>query len=311
MSELSIPNTFKASLPPRKRAKTKEEKEQRRIERILRNRKAAHASREKKRRHVEFLESYVTDVESQLQLFKTLSEQLSEKFYQSGKDAVVDALISQVESLPDLNQRKMDHNKANNADDEQHQDDEDEDEEQQTVPAKGRKAKELDQQPSAKRSKKVPSSVKIEGSPEQDIPTFDMPETPESYMSPGEVHQFSRSNSIVSFNNDSSSSSSSQSVFKQEEQEQDQDLSFYSPSLERDENRYSLDISNFDTHRSLSSSPLPVPQFNLDLLPSSEKFSFDQQQEENGGFTFDNGFVFDELRNPEVITSVSVIICQT
>lgn len=44
------------ALPPRKRAKTKDEKEQRRIERIMRNRQAAHASREKKRRHVEDLE---------------------------------------------------------------------------------------------------------------------------------------------------------------------------------------------------------------------------------------------------------------
>ncbi|ANB14459.1 transcription factor HAC1 [Sugiyamaella lignohabitans] len=44
------------SLPPRKRAKTKDEKEQRRIERIMRNRQAAHASREKKRKHVEELE---------------------------------------------------------------------------------------------------------------------------------------------------------------------------------------------------------------------------------------------------------------
>ncbi|CCE62682.1 hypothetical protein TPHA_0D00380 [Tetrapisispora phaffii CBS 4417] len=51
-----IPSDFKSTLPPRKRAKTKEEKEQRRIERILRNRKAAHQSREKKRLHLLFLE---------------------------------------------------------------------------------------------------------------------------------------------------------------------------------------------------------------------------------------------------------------
>lgn len=53
---LEIPEDFKTSLPPRKRAKTKEEKEQRRIERILRNRKAAHHSREKKRMHLQLLE---------------------------------------------------------------------------------------------------------------------------------------------------------------------------------------------------------------------------------------------------------------
>ncbi|SCU79099.1 LAME_0A07206g1_1 [Lachancea meyersii CBS 8951] len=51
-----IPVNFKSTLPPRKRAKTKEEKEQRRIERILRNRRAAHQSREKKRLHLQHLE---------------------------------------------------------------------------------------------------------------------------------------------------------------------------------------------------------------------------------------------------------------
>jgi transcriptional activator HAC1 len=53
-------------LPPRKRARTEAEKEQRRVERIIRNRKAAHASREKKRKHVEQLESYVKSLELNL-----------------------------------------------------------------------------------------------------------------------------------------------------------------------------------------------------------------------------------------------------
>ncbi len=53
------------SLPPRKRAKTKDEKEQRRIERIMRNRQAAHASREKKRKHVENLEKKCVDMENE------------------------------------------------------------------------------------------------------------------------------------------------------------------------------------------------------------------------------------------------------
>jgi transcriptional activator HAC1 len=53
--ELKLPLPVGA-LPPRKRAKTQDEKEQRRIERIMRNRQAAHASREKKRKHVEELE---------------------------------------------------------------------------------------------------------------------------------------------------------------------------------------------------------------------------------------------------------------
>ncbi|PNS15813.1 Transcriptional activator hacA [Sphaceloma murrayae] len=45
----------KTSLPPRKRAKTEDEKEQRRIERIKRNRAAAHNSRERKRQEAEHL----------------------------------------------------------------------------------------------------------------------------------------------------------------------------------------------------------------------------------------------------------------
>lgn len=46
----------KTTLPPRKRAKTDDEKEQRRIERIKRNRAAAHNSRERKRVEAERLE---------------------------------------------------------------------------------------------------------------------------------------------------------------------------------------------------------------------------------------------------------------
>ncbi|KAI9844258.1 MAG: hypothetical protein M1837_005668 [Sclerophora amabilis] len=48
--------TPKTNLPPRKRAKTEDEKEQRRIERVLRNRAAAQSSRERKRKEVEGLE---------------------------------------------------------------------------------------------------------------------------------------------------------------------------------------------------------------------------------------------------------------
>lgn len=55
-SVCDIPADFKPILPPRKRARTQEEKEQRRIERILRNRRAAHQSREKKRLHLQHLE---------------------------------------------------------------------------------------------------------------------------------------------------------------------------------------------------------------------------------------------------------------
>lgn len=63
---VAVDPNFKSSLPPRKRARTQEEKEQRRVERILRNRRAAHASREKKRKHVEYLESYVLLLEANL-----------------------------------------------------------------------------------------------------------------------------------------------------------------------------------------------------------------------------------------------------
>lgn len=75
------------ALPPRKRAKTKDEKEQRRIERIMRNRQAAHASREKKRRHVEELEkkcillaSENNQLHSGFSQVKSQASQLLDKF---------------------------------------------------------------------------------------------------------------------------------------------------------------------------------------------------------------------------------------
>lgn len=63
------------TLPPRKRAKTETEKEQRRVERILRNRLAAHASREKKRKHVEELETKCSELTDENQ---SLNEQVEE-----------------------------------------------------------------------------------------------------------------------------------------------------------------------------------------------------------------------------------------
>jgi len=63
----------KTNLPPRKRAKTEDEKEQRRVERVLRNRRAAQSSRERKRLEVEALDNVkqqlerrVKDMEMQL-----------------------------------------------------------------------------------------------------------------------------------------------------------------------------------------------------------------------------------------------------
>ncbi|KAI9861978.1 MAG: hypothetical protein M1813_005049 [Trichoglossum hirsutum] len=62
--ELPTPTT---NLPPRKRAKTEAEKEQRRIERVLRNRAAAQSSRERKRKEVEALEDEKMDIEQENQ----------------------------------------------------------------------------------------------------------------------------------------------------------------------------------------------------------------------------------------------------
>lgn len=56
----------KTNLPPRKRAKTEDEKEQRRVERVLRNRRAAQSSRERKRQEVEALERRTKDLEAML-----------------------------------------------------------------------------------------------------------------------------------------------------------------------------------------------------------------------------------------------------
>ncbi|PWY80504.1 bZIP transcription factor HacA [Aspergillus heteromorphus CBS 117.55] len=62
--ELPVPKT---NLPPRKRAKTEDEKEQRRIERVLRNRAAAQTSRERKRLEMEKLENEKIQMEQQNQ----------------------------------------------------------------------------------------------------------------------------------------------------------------------------------------------------------------------------------------------------
>lgn len=60
----------KTALPPRKRAKTEDEKEQRRIERIKRNRAAAHNSRERKRLEAEQLANANDGLHRQLQLLR-------------------------------------------------------------------------------------------------------------------------------------------------------------------------------------------------------------------------------------------------
>ena len=57
-------------MPRRKRAKTEDEKEQRRIERVLRNRQAAQSSRERKRQEVEKLEGEKMSIEEQNKMLK-------------------------------------------------------------------------------------------------------------------------------------------------------------------------------------------------------------------------------------------------
>ncbi|CZT16242.1 uncharacterized protein RCC_02084 [Ramularia collo-cygni] len=62
----------KTALPPRKRAKTDDEKEQRRIERIKRNRAAAHNSRERKRAETEGLAVALARVTAELDAYRKL-----------------------------------------------------------------------------------------------------------------------------------------------------------------------------------------------------------------------------------------------
>ena len=62
----------KTTLPPRKRAKTDDEKEQRRIERIKRNRAAAHNSRERKRQETETLAVALARANAELDAYRRL-----------------------------------------------------------------------------------------------------------------------------------------------------------------------------------------------------------------------------------------------
>ncbi|KAF2724395.1 hypothetical protein K431DRAFT_318185 [Polychaeton citri CBS 116435] len=62
----------KTTLPPRKRAKTDDEKEQRRIERIKRNRAAAHNSRERKRQEAENLAVLLAKANAELEAYRNL-----------------------------------------------------------------------------------------------------------------------------------------------------------------------------------------------------------------------------------------------
>ena len=67
--ELPEPTT---NLPPRKRAKTDDEKEQRRIERIKRNRAAAHNSRERKRQETDRLAVALAHANAEIAAYRKL-----------------------------------------------------------------------------------------------------------------------------------------------------------------------------------------------------------------------------------------------
>ncbi|KAK4190596.1 hypothetical protein QBC35DRAFT_75512 [Podospora australis] len=69
----------KTNLPPRKRAKTEDEKEQRRVERVLRNRRAAQSSRERKRQEVEGLEKRNKELEAALHAAQLREMELMER----------------------------------------------------------------------------------------------------------------------------------------------------------------------------------------------------------------------------------------
>ena len=64
---------------PRKRAKTEDEKEQRRVERVLRNRRAAQSSRERKRLEVEALEKKTKELETALENANKANELLMDE----------------------------------------------------------------------------------------------------------------------------------------------------------------------------------------------------------------------------------------
>ncbi|CCC08668.1 unnamed protein product [Sordaria macrospora k-hell] len=74
----------KTNLPPRKRAKTEDEKEQRRVERVLRNRRAAQSSRERKRLEVEGLEKRNKELEALLMQAQQINQTLIAALRENG-----------------------------------------------------------------------------------------------------------------------------------------------------------------------------------------------------------------------------------
>lgn len=92
----------KTNLPPRKRAKTDDEKEQRRVERVLRNRRAAQSSRERKRLEVEALEQRNQELETLLLNAQKTNLILAEELDRFRRDSgVVTRTSSPLDSLRD------------------------------------------------------------------------------------------------------------------------------------------------------------------------------------------------------------------
>lgn len=193
------PATFKSTLPPRKRAKTQEEKEQRKIERILRNRRAAHASREKKRKHVEYLENYVLKLEANL---TKLNNNYNQAFELLTKDNQ-ELLLSKLEVLDDVSDLKeqihsnmsgtrRSHNKKSNDEDIE---EEDEDEHQEEVHVEKQEIKK--EEPVSKKRKlntKTKSKTKTKSSNKTMTST---PPSSVSSLSP-DVTNFSGTNTTMS-----------------------------------------------------------------------------------------------------------------
>ncbi|PFH57043.1 hypothetical protein XA68_15588 [Ophiocordyceps unilateralis] len=92
----------KTNLPPRKRAKTEDEKEQRRVERVLRNRRAAQSSRERKRLEVEALEKRNKELEVALLDAQKANVVLVQELHRVRRDTgVVTRSSSPLDSLRD------------------------------------------------------------------------------------------------------------------------------------------------------------------------------------------------------------------
>ncbi|KAH3675179.1 hypothetical protein WICMUC_002835 [Wickerhamomyces mucosus] len=331
MVDIDIPTNFKTSLPPRKRAKTKEEKEQRRVERILRNRKAAHASREKKRKHVEFLESYVLDLEKQLSLVSELNFKLIRETY-NGEDSCINELIDEIEALPDLKQKKLEHNINLNKNHEEDDDEEEEEEEEiEDVEEVNSTTKGIEvtclkseprddfKQPSTKKFKSNKGKKKMDSS----STTKTFPRTPESFSSldlnspPKDfaVPELDTSSVSGSFSDVSSQHDFNDSPFSSPGTVNKFSLNFNTGEDESmNGDIFSLvqikeePLSNFD-HLNQSSNPSSNVNVNIDEKFSSNnknsnRNSYNTNQLWIGGTNaFDNDFGFDELRNPEVITA--------